>query len=110
MANFPSFNQEKVEQALDAAQRHNETVGLQSSDGSPNILGGGEYSALAECISVTVKDHKVCLDLPLGIGSVCIPIPISVPEGTAAQACLRAPRTWSSRWKALEPSSRRNMR
>ena len=94
MANFPSFNQEKVEQALDAARRHNETVGIEASDGSPNILGGSEYAALAECISVTVKDHKICLDLPLGIGSVCIPIPISVPEGTAAQACLSICTTW----------------
>ncbi len=94
MASLPSFDEEKVQNALEAASRHNETVGATAADGSPNILGGGEFAALAECISVTVKDNKICLDLPLGIGSVCIPIPISVPDGTAAQACLHICTTW----------------
>lgn len=94
MENYPGFDQEKIDHALEAANRHNDTVGLRTSDGSPNIMGGGEYSALAECISVTVKNNKICLNLPLGIGSVCIPIPLSVPDGTAAQACLHICTTW----------------
>lgn len=94
MASYPSFDEEKVQQALEAANRHNDTVGLKGADGAPNILGGGEYAALAECISVTVSDNKICLNLPLGLGSVCIPIPLSVPDGTAAQACLSICTTW----------------
>lgn len=34
------------------------------------------------------KNHKVCLNLPLGLGSVCLPIPISFPDGTVGKACL----------------------
>lgn len=94
MASYPGFDEEKVQQALQAASQHNETVGVATADGAPNILGGGEYAVLAECISVTVGNHKVCLNLPLGIGSVCIPIPISVPDGTAAEACLHICTTW----------------
>ena len=94
MANYPSFNEEKIQQALEAASRHNDTVGVKTAGDAPNLLAGGEYAALAQCISVTVGDHKVCLNLPFGIGSVCIPLPISVPEGTAAQACLSICTTW----------------
>ena len=94
MASYPSFDEEKIHHALEAASRHNDTVGARTADGQPNILGGGEYAALAECISVTVSNNKICLNLPLGIGSVCIPIPISVPDGTAPQACLSICTTW----------------
>ena len=45
-----------------------------------NILAGGEYSVLAQCISIKVGNHKICLSLPLGIDSVCLPIPIKRPE------------------------------
>ncbi len=41
----------------------------------------------SECVSVSVRDGKVCLDLPV-VGSICLPIPIPVPSGTAAQACI----------------------
>lgn len=94
MASLPSFDEEKIRNVLEAANRQKEMAGLMAEDGRPNMLAGGEYSALAECIKVVVKDHKVCLDLPLGIGSVCIPIPISIPEGEAAQACLSICTTW----------------
>ena len=88
MSDVYEFDDKAVQHALDAAAAHNETMGTMGSDGTPNIMHGGEYSALAECIEVTVGDHKVCLKLPLGIGKVCIPIPVSVPNGTLAKACL----------------------
>ncbi len=94
MADYPGFDEEKVQHALDAAQRHNDAVGLQNSDGGPNILAGGEFAVQAQRISVTVKNNKVCLNLPLGIGSVCLPIPVSIPDGTAAEACLSICTTW----------------
>ena len=94
MADYPGFDEEKVQHALDAAQRHNDAVGLQKSDGGPNILAGGEFAVQAQCISVTVQNNEVCLNLPLGIGSVCLPIPVSIPDGTAAEACLSICTTW----------------
>lgn len=94
MTTYHEFSAESVEQALAAAQKHNDAVGLKAPDGSPSLTGGGEFAVLAECISVTVSGGKICVNLPLGIGTVCIPIPISFPDGTAAQACLSICTTW----------------
>jgi hypothetical protein len=53
-----------------------------------------DVTVQAGCINVTVRDSTVCLKLPLGIGSVCLPIPINVVDGTSAQACLSIPCGW----------------
>ena len=63
----------------------------------PSVLGqssgcGSEaiYSMLlAECISVTVENQEICINLPLGIGKECIGVPKWVPNGTVAKACIR---------------------
>ena len=94
MTSYQEFSAQSIEQALDTARMHNEIVGVTTADGSPNIAGGGEFSVLAECATVTVSGGRVCLNLPLGIGQVCIPIPISFPDGTVAKACLSICSTW----------------
>lgn len=95
MATAPEFSSDRIQQALDAAASHNESKGLQAAGhGHGNLLAGGEFSLLAECISVSVQNGKICLNLPLGIGSVCLPIPSWIPDGTAAQACLSICTTW----------------
>jgi hypothetical protein len=38
--------------------------------------------------------EQTCLNLPLGIGKVCLPVPSSVPNGTAAEACIGICTTW----------------
>jgi len=43
---------------------------------------------LAECISVTVQNNKVCIDLPFGFKQHCLSVPSSIPNGQKAQACL----------------------
>lgn len=48
---------------------------------------------LADCVDVTVSGNKVCLELPLNIGRSCISIPVRVPNGTVAQACISICRT-----------------
>lgn len=92
-AELPKFDAKKIEQALETAQRHNDalratvkgkTVAL--TDGALGISGG--------CISVTVQNGQVCLNLPLGIGSVCLPVPSWIPNGTAAQACINICTKW----------------
>ena len=94
MPTYHEFKAESVRQALGAAQAHNEAFGLKALDENMNLLGGGEFAVLAECIKVTVEENKICLSLPLGIGKVCLPIPISIPNGTAAEACLDICTTW----------------
>ncbi|MBD2099306.1 hypothetical protein [Leptolyngbya sp. FACHB-261] len=53
-----------------------------------------ESYILADCVSVTVKDNKVCLELPLDLGKKCIDLPDWVPNGEAARACVSVKRKW----------------
>lgn len=81
-----SFSEEAISGALETARQAHEGTDLRaiteiSTSHSPITL-------LAECINVTTRNHQVCLDLPLGLGSACLPIPFNIPDGTIAQACL----------------------
>ena len=81
-----TFDNAAIDQALEAAQR---TGTLKAApDAGADISQGRHLKLRAQCISVTVENDQVCLNLPLGFGSVCLPIPLSIPSGTAAQACL----------------------
>ena len=85
-----SFDEEAIQAALDAARGHqNErlSAGALGTE-TLNAYDDGRMSLAASCISVTVENGKVCLNLPLGIGKFCFPIPSVIPNGTAAEACL----------------------
>jgi hypothetical protein len=88
MTTYHQFSQDKVDAALSAANAHNELLRVADVHGGASIAAGGELSIAAECISVTVQNNRICLNLPLGIGNYCLPIPVSIPNGTAAEACL----------------------
>lgn len=92
MANeFHSFDDKSVQAALDAAQAHFEgNIDAKSI----NSAEDGHLALAAGCISVTVENGKVCLNLPLGFGKYCFPIPSIIPNGTAAEACLSICTTW----------------
>ena len=94
MATYYNFDEKAISEALDAAKRTHERSQLKATESDFNHLKGGELAVAAGCISVTVEDHKVCVDLPLGLGKHCIGIPISIPSGTAAKACLSICTTW----------------
>ena len=94
MAQFHEFSTESVDAALQAARANQETMAAQSFTGESSLSQTGEMSVLAECIKLSVEDHKVCLSLPLGLGKHCIPIHVNIPNGTAAQACLTICTTW----------------
>lgn len=81
-----SFSDEAISSAIETARRPHEGTDLRAiTEISPSH---GPVALRAQCISVTTGDHQVCLDLPLGLGSVCLPIPFDIPDGTIAQACL----------------------
>jgi hypothetical protein len=88
MTTHSEFSNEDIGHALAAAKAHNETFGITALDATTDISAGGEFSILAQCISVTVANHRVCLKLPLGIGNVCLPLPINIGNGKVAKACL----------------------
>lgn len=62
-----------------------ECSGEQAAPGSS--VGYADAYEFNACVSVTVNNGQVCLNVPVA-GSVCIPVPASFPNGTAAQACI----------------------
>ncbi len=90
---YPSFDSEIISQSLDAARQHSETARAGLTD-SQIELSDGALTIGAQCISVTVQNHQICINLPLGIGSKCFPVPSWVPEGSAVQACLNICTKW----------------
>lgn len=59
---------------------------VQSGDVLPSSRSGVRPS-FGFCVSVTVQNGQVCVDIPI-FGKHCISLPISLPSGTAAQACV----------------------
>ncbi|WP_137132232.1 hypothetical protein [Rhizobium sp. FY34] len=45
------------------------------------------------CVSVTVQNGQVCVDIPI-FGKYCVSIPVPLPPGTAAQACVSSCGSW----------------
>ncbi|TMJ04092.1 MAG: hypothetical protein E6G97_07835 [Alphaproteobacteria bacterium] len=91
--NYPSFNTDSINQALEAAQRHSKAR-MPAAVSHQTMLDDGSLKLSARCISVTVQNSQICVNLPLGIGSVCLPIPSWVPNGTACQACIDICERW----------------
>lgn len=95
MANVHEFSAESIQQALDAITEHGTmATEVSAQEATPFGVAGGEFSVLAQCLSVKVVNHRICLGLPLGLGNICLPIPLGIPNGTAAEACLSICTTW----------------
>ena len=95
MPEFHSFDDKAVSEALEAAREPYQGQDLMALGADSAIRqSSGELHVLAQCIGVSVQERRVCLNLPLGFGSACLPIPINIPDGTAAQACLGICTTW----------------
>lgn len=91
-----SFDDKAIEAALEAAKGHyDEQVSAGAlTTGTLAAYDDGHLALAAGCISVKVENGKICLNLPLGIGKFCFPIPSIIPNGTAAEACLNICTTW----------------
>ena len=96
MSDIYTFDEAKVSEIVEAHARHHAEVADALGPNAEGILAGHATTmALAECIKVVVnKDGKVCLKLPLGLGTHCIPIPTPFPAGTAGEACLSIKTKW----------------
>lgn len=93
MATYHEFDQKAVDAAIKAARDFHDLEALNKSN-EISAFDDGHLSIAAACVSVTVENGKVCLNLPLGIGGICVPIPPIFPNGTAAQACISICTTW----------------
>lgn len=94
MSKYYSFSEEAIQNALEAARKTHEGSNLKASGSDFDVSKGGELHVAAECVSVTVENNKVCVELPLGFGKHCITLPVSFPNGTVGQACLGICTTW----------------
>ena len=94
MATYYEFDEKAIASALEAASSFHSPQVLSGKANMLDPMDDGHISFAGGCISVTVQGGKVCLNLPLGIGSICLPIPSIFPNGTAAQACLNICTTW----------------
>ena len=79
MANV-KFNEERFQQNYELLSSNKSLVRESSQPSSVKLL--------AECVEVVSRDQKVCVDLPLDLGSQCIELPVDIPDGTAAEACI----------------------
>ncbi|GGO98761.1 hypothetical protein [Stakelama pacifica] len=98
MADYAQFDQDKIDAALDAARRHNETFKLQAPGSAADLSAidmhaSGEFSVSGGCITVSVQNHQICLDIPL-VGKYCLPVPSWIPDGASLQACISLCTTW----------------
>jgi hypothetical protein len=92
MADYASFDQEKIDAALETARLHHESfnVGtrLTANDLSKvDVHAAGEFSISGGCITVSVNNGKICLNLPI-VGQYCLPVPSWIPSGAQLQACV----------------------
>lgn len=93
MSHYESFEQDKIDAALATAKLHYELDHPKSLAGSVDLAGhdlsasSGELSISAGCITVSVENHQICLNLPI-VGKKCFPIPSWIPNGAKLQACL----------------------
>lgn len=86
-ATHPSFDEQAIQQAIETAQRHSQA--LRDESGGQTIgSDNGELMVSAQCIRLSVENGQVCLSLPFGLGSVCLPVPSWVPNGATVSACL----------------------
>jgi len=89
-----SFSEEAINNAIEAARETHAGKQLMATEGDFNISGGGCMLVAAECIKVVTKGNQVCVKLPLGFGTHCFTLPVSIPSGSVGQACLSICTTW----------------
>ncbi|WP_428308158.1 hypothetical protein [Lacipirellula sp.] len=59
-----------------------------SMSGTSADMGEPTFELYADCVSVTIRNGKACLNVPVK-GSVCVDVPSSIPNGTVAEACIK---------------------
>jgi hypothetical protein len=96
-SNYPAFNENALNESIQSVESLGEAHGLAASGGQPlaNLAQSPEMFLAAECISVTTKNHQVCLNLPKPISkSICLPVPKFIPDGAKLEACIGICYIW----------------
>jgi hypothetical protein len=98
MPTYAKFDQDKIDAALEAARQHAgpaENAGLLKAANLSNVdmHAATEFSISGGCVTVTVENGRICVDLPL-VGQYCLPVPSWIPSGAELQACVSICTTW----------------
>src|SRR3954469_1300706 len=96
-SNYHAFDENAVNESIASVQTLGEAHGLAAAGDQSlaNLAESGEMFLAAQCISVTVKNHQVCLNLPKPISkSICLPIPKFIPDGAKLEACIGICYIW----------------
>ncbi len=80
------FDVDAIDAAVAASRDHFSSLNLEAFAASP---ASPELSLSGGCISVVTQNNQICVSLPFDLGSHCLPLPLTVPDGTAAQACIQ---------------------
>lgn len=94
MATYYEFDEKAIASALEATDDFYSDDILAAKSTMVDAFDDGHISLAAGCISVTVDNGRLCFNLPLGIGHVCVPVPSAFPNGTVAQACIKICKIW----------------
>ncbi len=86
MPTYHKFSEEKLNKAVELLKSH-PSVAARAKGNAIDLSGPGHLRVTAECITVSIENGQVCIDLPI-VGKKCIPIPLPFPSGTSAQACI----------------------
>lgn len=89
MATYHEFNSSEVQALIDTASKHQKAMTGVLENPSAAQFHASPMKLGETCISVTVENGNVCLNLPIVDQKICLPIPNIIPNGTAAQACLK---------------------
>ena len=94
-----SFSEDSITDAIESAKAtHSDATADIEALGFDISKGGGmqegSMQIMAQCISVTTANRKICINLPFGIGRRCFTLPVNIPNGTAGRACLSICTRW----------------
>ena len=96
MADY-SFSEAAIKEAIESAKATYSDAKAEAQRLGFDLSGGGMQEGtmqiMAQCISVTTANHKICISLPV-VGKRCLTVPISIPNGKVGKACLSICTKW----------------
>lgn len=89
MPEYHSFSEQAVQAALNAARDHCHSSNHMEAGNNQRLVevDNGQLSFFAHSISLTISNSEICLNLPLGIGKIVLPVANS-NNGKIAKACI----------------------
>ena len=84
---YYEFDEQAISATLEVIRQQPEGADLRAEPDF-SATAGGEAELRDACIEVATSNNQVCLNLPLGIGNVCLPVPFDLPDGSLVRACL----------------------